>query len=903
MKKHRSNHVIFETLSYNLCEALPRIKNSNSLLVIANELLKSEVSILVRYDSSSDNKKVSIENVYPRVRMSWVNKNINVLRWWKNFSNLNQPYRGGSLEKELIINSERFSDSLVVFGICPKKNKAPKYEMILLQSYDEEYLYSSYHTAFATTLLRHYEQIEELKLSKKSNREFTNILTNDLLIECDWHEFIQRLNKENKKQLKIVNFIGPAAILSTSMTLWNDDKNSIEDKASKPLKWLKKRRPKDKWSDFIQILEFLNKSKFFDSNLLEIVNKSEFTNSLGFKSLLMVLGHSWSLVRDAALFSSYKNNRLPNSSQIYDLLKFTVNVCAIYLQNLNGLGSDNTPIGRESLRVFFAYLLCTSPKLNKRYLWINTDDEILCRNVSKEVHREYLLNLSRYMLGTIKIMQVQNEISNNKSYVSKIEYLDSLLYSIDRFTHVQLGVDERLHVRKQLSRGFSSEISSHIRNQFYRDHLIHVIDVFLLGFILLNTYSKWKTGETSTLTEHLIKSIHTRNSKNKPSFKNVDHLIEEWAVAALFHDIGYQVDIPKDEKYTPSNFNSFFALSRPASANWLSVFQHVDYPWHQNLERLAKGLNKLSQIEELIPDQKHTFLRDHGVISALRIGQLLAQSDLEGSVLQEENSPSVNYYSDALHAIAYHNLFSKIVSFKDRPLSCLLRLCDELQEWGRRRVNIEKIVKHLYLQIEETNTEGLSGYNYLENLHSNINYYIKRANDKVEILSKIKSLRPVFNFTLAYQNPVQAQYDAISLFLSKSYNFQHIDLSESNTELPMKWNIFLKFPQPKEYVGLFENDLYGLMRERIRVLPELWQYNSNDNEYPAGLFWITDFMPNSDCIAIIIYDQANNKRKGWQTCNPDLIRENILNLKRQFLARHTLGPDERWLLKGKSSDR
>jgi len=897
--KQNSNHSQFESLAANLCQSLPRVKDANSLLQFTVRILSADVAVLLSNSSQNNENLYKIEAVYPTKRHQWAVNNIKELRWWSELPNAGYKYSGFPLESELVVDNEKFPGSLVAFSCKSNIKRPPKHEFVLLQKSNTDFCYSTYHSAIAETLLRHYEQLEELKSTKKSRQTFANLLSLDILLECDWDEFVRRVGKENKGMIKEVNFMGPAAVLASAYFILNRRKfsNTTEDK--KPLIWLKKRRPPHKWQDTITLIEFLKETRPLDQKRCEIIMGPNFDSENGNKAALFVLEHSWRLVRDAASGSFHTRNELPDTEQTKALLHLTSKLCAAELTKIGNTKKPYVFIGREVLRIYFASQLCSAKYLREKYLWLNQQNENTYQNVPGEVRRQYLLNLSRYMLGVVEILQRRSNIVSKPKAVSQIEFLDGLLYAIDRFAHVEIRVDDRLHIRKYLGKGFVSEIKRHMKQEFYRDHLIHVIDVFLLGLLFLKTSIQWNEGEEHSLLTYISKFCcdRTPNEDQKILFPE-EHWLKNWTVAALYHDLGYQVDTPNEMRDSSADSFRFFSLPRPTSIKWLDLFDSDSSSKYDKLKKMAKKFSESSEHCSWLPQISDENMKDHGVISALRVAQLLTYMDCEGqSNNGEAKFAMLNEYLKSLHAIAHHNLFSRAVQFETHPLSCLLRLCDELQEWCRRRVNIEKIVKHLYLQIEENQIESIEGHENLKSLSANILFSCSKKDGLVEVSTKLIGNQPDFKFWLDYMDPVQAQYDAVTTFLSKAYNFQHVKLTNPKKNAAMQWNVFLNFPRPKEYLGLSEHDIYGLLRERVRVLPEMWQYNYDQLHYPAGLVWLNDERPDTDRIAIIVDGRTIESRIGWQTCNPDILRKRLLKLKRKILARFTLGPDDHWLIK------
>ncbi len=180
-------------------------------------------------------------------------------------------------------------------------------------------------------------------------------------------------------------------------------------------------------------------------------------------------------------------------------------------------------------------------------------------------------------------------------------------------------------------------------------------------------------------------------------------------------------------------------------------------------------------------------------------------------------------YRYAIHAIAHHNLANNQVSFDSRPLTCLLRLCDELQEWDRRRVNMETVVKGLYLDLQEGHFSGFPSYEIIDSFKANLKFEpVFRDNIPTSMEVSLNGSKPWFRFAVTYHDSMGAHYDPTMTLLCKAYNLQHLDFTVSNQgHNALKFSIKLHFPSPMEYGNLTEYDIYALFTEVVRSLPLL----------------------------------------------------------------------------------
>lgn len=211
----------------------------------------------------------------------------------------------------------------------------------------------------------------------------------------------------------------------------------------------------------------------------------------------------------------------------------------------------------------------------------------------------------------------------------------------------------------QLMKDFESILQRNIK---YRDHLKHSLNVFLLGYYIINSIER---------------------DINNRLFKLGDSNLT-WLLASTFHDIGYPIekiddwlnDILKSllginpkisiniGHYMPPIYNEFTkTISRyhgfPEQAHINDDF-HLDWDFYSKLN------------EKLIE-------KDHGVFSGLILAHELG---IREGFLAAHDYNFVFNHIPACHAICTHTLDVEL-SFGRHPYAALLKLCDELQDWGR----------------------------------------------------------------------------------------------------------------------------------------------------------------------------------------------------------------------------
>ena len=219
------------------------------------------------------------------------------------------------------------------------------------------------------------------------------------------------------------------------------------------------------------------------------------------------------------------------------------------------------------------------------------------------------------------------------------------------------GVAGALDIEGSL-RSFSvMEPALHLWRQHYREHLLHVVDVCLLGLLLLDACLP-RTDETLGQRMAAMTGM------------SVKVLYGNWYLAALQHDVGYGVDVIS-EATTRLDY---------LRASCVRSFQ-------EDIRSAIAG--SATDIEDIVSSElpgTEVYGLDHGIVSSLHLRHALEQS-IGDPVRRRRFDP-------ACRAVLKHNLTNAPVSFASEPITFLLVLCDELQEWERARVSSHGLASH-----------------------------------------------------------------------------------------------------------------------------------------------------------------------------------------------------------------
>ncbi len=268
-----------------------------------------------------------------------------------------------------------------------------------------------------------------------------------------------------------------------------------------------------------------------------------------------------------------------------------------------------------------------------------------------------------------------------------------LLQAMQKFLHEYIGIEglEELLVNnygtiensiffEHDSLGKAANIREHSKHQMKNAYLG---SLFLLEFGYLENMVKAICQEQSRTTSYLVIQARLVSEKSE----DVKHKLEEWVykillLSALFHDIGYPLEYhlrsakeiadypPRLKLLTPTVRAEFSEIKVYLLESQL--FQQVDH------EEILSKYNR----------------NNHGVLSAL---SLLMHFYYSGRIysLSREKRCMIEMTAIAIyhHTDRFTNA-ERMVYLQD-PISYMVRLCDDLQEWERFKLLISE--KHNYL--------------------------------------------------------------------------------------------------------------------------------------------------------------------------------------------------------------
>jgi len=221
----------------------------------------------------------------------------------------------------------------------------------------------------------------------------------------------------------------------------------------------------------------------------------------------------------------------------------------------------------------------------------------------------------------------------------------------------------------------------------YRGHDVHSLNVATLGLFLLDIH----ISENETLKEYI---------QRKKDWTE-EQVVKAWLIAALLHDhalpISFMLQIAPCIYIIKKTRSSY---SEPLNKLIEALTSTYGDLCSQKLREIygvllegdcSEGLSRLkklisTELQRINCDTKveTSDILDHGILSAINLTMKLG-------VFNKNWGVDIEVIKSSAKAIAVHNLSQKVDLEKD-PISFLLVLCDDIQEWGREMVLFPEII-------------------------------------------------------------------------------------------------------------------------------------------------------------------------------------------------------------------
>ncbi len=309
-----------------------------------------------------------------------------------------------------------------------------------------------------------------------------------------------------------------------------------------------------------------------------------------------------------------------------------------------------------------------------------------------------------------------------------------------------------------------------------RDHYIHSVNVFILGLCIYSQNSNFRTA---------FKKANIDGDKYPENYPNEqEEFLFRWGIAALFHDVGYPIEIigkqiesflefatnadhadSKGKIKAHLEFQNFRHLNSVAEVTPKKVFIKDFYEQNESsvyidllqpIDLLAQKIHLSlgipleeikNKLDSFVLDMAKFGFIDHGFYSAIIVLKWY------GYLIQKTNMNPMRFYNaivDSASAILLHNYYRSVcqkvfgcgaMEPQSHPIAYLLMFCDEMQDWNRVG----------YGRIEKTRTQAASAKIFIDEKNFGITYLAgkgtfsrKFIDDKNELFNQLLDIRAVF---------------------------------------------------------------------------------------------------------------------------------------------------------------
>ncbi|MCG7847825.1 MAG: hypothetical protein MIO93_01410 [ANME-2 cluster archaeon] len=304
---------------------------------------------------------------------------------------------------------------------------------------------------------------------------------------------------------------------------------------------------------------------------------------------------------------------------------------------------------------------------------------------------------------------------------------------------------------------------------YYRDHVSHVFKVFLLGEKLVKEYlggfSSIEVMDSklllNNLNQDLKESDEDYQKRTEAKLITADEKEAMWCIVSLTHDLGYPTEVVNDIHDNLKNMLTIFniqdvsyILSQQSQMFNDSIVKLISSDL-KIVKKSGEEVDKKEPPEYITHTQAKYYFKysrsiekwDHGVESCIVLVKSLVYFLETDYSIDERKSMDIDdarqflIRQRILRAIASHNC--DYIYHLKLDLSFLLRIIDEMQEWGRPNLNdlfiktsdssfsIDKFTKNdIEYTIRFSVIDGVTEADDKKKLHNNIKNYFKRCADK-----------------------------------------------------------------------------------------------------------------------------------------------------------------------------
>lgn len=382
------------------------------------------------------------------------------------------------------------------------------------------------------------------------------------------------------------------------------------------------------------------------------------------------------------------------------------------------------------------------------------------------------------------------------------------------------GVDE---LGKYFSKYTNFEKMLYGGAKYYRDHVIHVFRVWMLGI--------------STLLKDEASFLNRINIANDIDFKfNSLEKISIWSIIALTHDLGYPLEKSQEIIDNTRDMMACFIkspkLSMDLSFNGIqnnmndfvlrfasSKMKPKKYPCLEGENDNDKYVARL-QPKYYFKFQKSLEKYKHGTISAIIIYKMLLfflESDFninEDYTFDSEDARQFYIRREILRAIASHTC-KDIYHLKMETFSFLLIIIDDCQDWGRKNISELYVKNKNTYNFEYINTLFEQENNYSCQIKDNVDFDKESYDDIKRVFKNLyRQFRDYSSWFRDGQDTINRNFSVSKVSILKINESSPVtftvEFKVANTEIST-FNITMENPSVKyneEFVAsIFKNEL------------------------------------------------------------------------------------------------
>ena len=384
-----------------------------------------------------------------------------------------------------------------------------------------------------------------------------------------------------------------------------------------------------------------------------------------------------------------------------------------------------------------------------------------------------------------------------------------------------------------------------------RDYFVHAVNVFITGLCIFAKNKDYRNC--------FSKAVPEKEYENAYSTKN-EEFYYRWGLASLLHDIGYPVEIAGNQitrfvkmiadadgkidgetnvkaEIRFSNFEELNSiakiedevkftgkyLSAYGSSRFADLYKPTDLM--ANRIHIAFGADQ-EEVAEALENNVQTMAKigfiDHGYYSSLILLKWY------GYLIQEAGYKGEYFYwpvLDSATAILLHNWYGNVLQkspfnlgpmkASDNPISYLLILCDELQEWNReahgRKTRLKNAAQSVHFSIHD---------GYMSSTYITKSAFLEKefAKDKKELLADRLDIAEVFPLGFDVDNesmdsfaplmagiepgaprPLLENLEDLAIEIHNRYNEKKL---EENPGVPLEYPTFSDLPDELKYSNL-----------------------------------------------------------------------------------------------------